>query len=303
MEIILYTIFERINMIYPENNNIFLNDINVKFVEINDYDKNDEINLLIDKNDEIELLKYIKPFKDMFGNKFENIDNRKKKMLLIYFALTEHKTFIDNIPKILFQNKKGDYELNGYIKEDKVTIFHISFVFNIFRNYILKKLRKNNETINIINLDNHLLKLLYQYFSVFIIHNELKSFMIIKNELFDNYTKIIQYHLQFLFPNFELGKEKNIKFYSKEISISDLFILRCRIFVSYLLKNVHKEKYCILCGYMSGLLNKILYTKNGKNPALEKPKKKLLLSYQDELKLEFDRIKQSFETDITVSFY
>jgi len=221
---------------------------------------------LMNKTDEKFLIPFIKPFKLIFKNAFNNIDPMKRKVLLIYYSLSEKKddltSFLGMVPSILFQDNDGHITTTGFIQEEKVTIFHMGYMYNIFNNYILKLLFKNKQ--NVINIDfkDVLIKLLYQYFSCYIVHNDLTEIMIVRNNIYEHYIELIQCHLQFLYPKFEFDINCD---YTKLNTIKEQynrFMLKYRIMSSLLLKELDENKYYIIAGFMSKLLNSYYYCPN-----------------------------------------
>jgi len=87
------------------------------------------------KTNEDFLTPFIKPFNLMFSA-FNNIDPMKRKVLLIYYSLSEKKddltSFLGMVPGILFQNNDGHITNTGFIQEEKMTIFHIEYMYNLF---------------------------------------------------------------------------------------------------------------------------------------------------------------------------
>jgi hypothetical protein len=134
-----------------------------------------------------------------------------------------------------------------------------------------------------------LLKLLYEYFSVYIVHNKLNKLIIVKNNIYSHYIKIIQYHIRFLFPNFILGGELPNERIDSVVSFEDRFILKCRIIVSCLLKDLEPTKYYIATGYMSSFLNLGLYVKDLDkiNVFLDDPNSFYVLNFESQIKKEF----------------
>ena len=221
---------------------------------------------LMNKTDEKFLIPFIKPFKLIFKNAFNNIDPMKRKVLLIYYSLSEKKddltSFLGMVPSILFQDNDGHITTTGFIQEEKVTIFHMGYMYNLFNNYILKLLFKNKQ--NVINIDfkDVLIKLLYQYFSCYIVHNDLTEIMIVRNNIYEHYIELIQCHLQFLYPKFEFDINCD---YTKLNTIKEQynrFMLKYRIMSSLLLKGLDENKYYIIAGFMSKLLNSYYYCPN-----------------------------------------
>ena len=233
-----------------DSNINLINDIRVK---------SKELLSLSNKEDDLVLIKSIKPFKAIFGDVFSDISPSKKKLLLIYFTISDPDDFLNIIPSILFQNDDNELTDTGIIKEEKVTIFHMCNLFAMFRAFVHDRLSYINADFDKVKVDDQLLKLLYQYFSVFIVHNKLNKLMIVKNNIYSHYIKIIQYHIRFLFPNFVLGGELPNERIDTVVSFEDRFILKCRIIVSYLLKDLEPTKYYIATGYMSSFLNLGLY--------------------------------------------
>ena len=224
--------------------------------------KNKELLSLNDRNDDLILIKNITPFKDYFGNVFSDISPNKKKLLLIYFSISSIEEFYDIIPSILFQNEKNEFVKSGFLKESKVTIFHMSYLFGMFKVFIYERLKILDNNYDEKNIDNNLIKLLYQYFSTFIIHNDINKIMIVKNEIFSHNLKILQYHIRFLFPKFILGEDPpNDRIDSVQL-FRDRFILKCRIITSNLLKDICKEQYFIINSFMSSFLFRCLYNKD-----------------------------------------
>jgi len=252
--------------------------------------KNKELLSLSNKEDDLVLIKSIKPFKAIFGDVFNDISPSKKKLLLIYFSISDIYDFFDIIPAILFQNDDNELTDTGLIKEEKVTIFHMSYLFSMFRAFVHDRLSYLNVEFDKVKVDNQLLKLLYEYFSVYIVHNKLNKIMIVKNNIYSHYIKIIQYHIRFLFPNFVLGGELPNERINTVVSFEDRFILKCRIIVSYLLKNLEPTKYYIATGYMSSFLNLGLYVKDLDkiNVFLDDPESFYVLNFESQIQKEFD---------------
>ena len=224
--------------------------------------KNKELLSLNDRNDDLILIKSIAPFKDYFGNVFNDISPNKKKLLLIYFTISSIEEFYDIIPSILFQNEKNEFVKSGFLKESKVTIFHMSYLFGMFRVFIYERLKILDNNYEQKYIDENLIKLLYQYFSTFIIHNDINKIMIVKNEIFSHNLKILQYHIRFLFPKFILGEDPPNDRINTVQLFRDRFILKCRIITSNLLKDICKEQYYIINSFMSSFLFRCLYNKD-----------------------------------------
>ena len=129
-------------------------------------------------------------------------------------------------------------------------------------NFILKLLFKNKKNISEINFKDVLIKLLYQYFSCYIIHNDLTSIMIVKNNIYEHYIELIQCHLQFLFPNFELGVDCDYSRLNTVNESHNRYMLKYRIMNSSLLKSLDENQYYIMAGFMSRLLNSYFYCPN-----------------------------------------
>jgi len=217
---------------------------------------------LMNKTNEIFLLPFIKPFNLTFSA-FKEIEPMKRKVLLIYYSLSEKKddltTFLGIIPSILFQYNDDHITNTGFIQEEKVTIFHMEYMYNLFNIYLLKLLHKNKKNIMEFNFKDVLIKLLYQYFSCYIIHNELTAIMIVKNSIYEHYIELIQCHLQFLFPDFKLGIDCDYTRLKTVKESYNRYMLKYRIMNSSLLKTLDENQYYIMAGFMSKLLNSYFY--------------------------------------------
>ena len=163
-------------------------------------------------------------------------------------------------------------------------------LFSTFRAFVHDRLSYLNVEFDRVKIDDQLLKLLYQYFSAYIVHNKLNKLMIVKNNIYSHYIKIIQYHIRFLFPNFVLGGELPNKRIDTVLSFEDRFILKCRIIVSCLLKDLEPTKYYIATGYMSSFLNLGLYVKDldKTNPFLDDPASSYVLNFESQIQKEFE---------------
>jgi len=249
---------------------------------------------LKDNMDEKFLIPFIKPFKLIFGNIFNDLHPIKRKMILIMYSLSDKNdltSFLGMIPTLLFQDNMGIITNSVYFKEDKVTIFHMEYMYNIFEDYVLKLLFKYNKNILEINLGfkDSLIKLLYQYFSCYIVHSELTAIILVKNSIYDHCLELIRCHLQFLYPTFELGVDCN---YDRLKSINESYnryMLKYRIMVSSLLKKLDEDSYYIMAGFMSKLLNSYFYCPNtGKIVNyINDEDVKLHLYFEDFVKKEF----------------
>ena len=132
----------------------------------------------------------------------------------------------------------------------------------MFRVFIYERLIILDNNYDQKSIDEYLIKLLYQYFSTFMIHNDINKIMIVKNEIYSHNLKILEYHIRFLFPKFILGEDPpNDRINSVQL-FRDRFILKCRIITSNLLKDVSKEYYFIINSFMSSFLFRCLYNKD-----------------------------------------
>ena len=222
---------------------------------------------LKDNMDEKFLIPFIKPFKLIFGNIFNDLDPIKRKMILIMYSLSDKSdltSFLGMVPTLLFQDNMGIITNGGYFKEDKVTIFHMEYMYNIFEDYVLKLLFKYNKNILEINLGfkDSLIKLLYQYFSCYIVHTDLTAIILVKNTIYDHCIELIQCHLQFLYPIFELGNDCNYDRLKTVKDSSNRYMLKYRILTSSLLRTLDEDNYYIMAGFMSKLLNSYFYFPN-----------------------------------------
>ena len=138
----------------------------------------------------------------------------------------------------------------------------MSYLFGIFRVFIYERLSVIDNNYDAKNVDQNLIKLLYQYFSTFIIHNDINKIMIVKNDIFSHNLKILQYHIKFLFPKFILGEEPPNDRINTVQLFRDRFILKCRIITSNLLKDISREQYYIVNSFMSSFLFMSLYSKD-----------------------------------------
>ena len=254
--------------------------------------------------DKLVLLPFIKEFKNIFGNTFKELCPIKKKLLIDYFALTNIRQLLIMIPTILFQNNNDIVKQEGFVREEKVTIFHMSYAFDMFKHYILTILFKINDEKEIYNKEYNfekvLIKILYQYFSPFIIHGELKTILLIKNNMYDNYIYIIQCHLQYLFPNFKLGEKPNYERLNTISLKSNQFILKFRLLVSHLLESLSDDMYYIASGYMSGFLKRFLYMDQigCVYPQLEKNTPVMHSTFEKNVRDEFNEIINSLHSKL-----
>jgi hypothetical protein len=294
-EIIVHDILNTFRVHVP---NILINEKNI-YKSVDENMKEMAIKLKNQSNEKF-LIPFIKPFKLMFRNIFNDIDPVKKKVLLIYYSLSDKDNlinFLGMIPSLLLEDENGIMSNNGYVREEKVTIFHMDYMYNIFSNYILKLLFKKYKTIPNNDYKDMLIKLLYQYFSCFIVHTELTALMIVKNTTYDNLIELIQYHLQFLFPSFRLGFDTD---YSRLNTISNTqnrYMLKYRILTSSLLKTLNINKYYTMAGFMSKLLSNYFYSHETGNIINYINDKDVRLNYffEDYLKKEFFKASKSLD--------
>ena len=249
---------------------------------------------LKDNMDDKFLLPFIKPFKLIFGNIFNDLDPIKRKMILIMYSLSDKSdltSFLGMVPTLLFQDNMGIITNGGYFKEDKVTIFHMEYMYNIFEDYVLKLLFKYNKNILEINLGfkDSLIKLLYQYFSCYIVHTDLTAIILVKNTIYDHCIELIQCHLQFLYPTFELGIDCNYDRIKTVKESYNRYMLKYRILTSSLLRTLDEDNYYIMAGFMSKLLNSYFYCPHtGKIVNyINDENVKLHLYFEDYVKKEF----------------
>jgi hypothetical protein len=249
---------------------------------------------LKDNMDEKFLLPFIKPFKLIFGNIFNDLDPIKRKMILIMYSLSDKSdltSFLGMVPTLLFQDNMGIIKNGCYFKEDKVTIFHMEYMYNIFEDYVLKLLFKYKKNVLEINLGfkDSLIKLLYQYFSCYIVHTDLTAIILVKNTIYDHCIELIQYHLQFLYPTFELGIDFNYDRLKTVKESYNRYMLKYRILTSSLLRTLDDDNYYIMAGFMSKLLNSYFYCPNtGKIVNyINDEDVKLHLNFEDYVKKEF----------------
>ena len=227
-------------------------------------------NIVSTKEDGVILIPYIKKFQDIFGDVFKNIDPDKKKVLLLYLSFSVNSgynnlnEYFKVVPSILFRTKDG-IASNGYLEEEKVTIFHMTWLLNVFDKYIIEKLYKNSKEKNTPELLIFLNKLLFQYFATYIVHNEINAILVVPKNIYNHYLRIIGFHLKYLFPHFHYKSALNlqkINLIETEKPFVDKFILKSRLMVSKLLETLPDDKYYVATGYMSKFLNTYFYDKN-----------------------------------------
>ena len=257
--------------------------------------------IIFNKNDDKILIPYIKEFNKIFGDVFNHLNPSKKKILLLYYSFSVKNYNNDNlneyfkiIPSILFRNKDGIVSENGYCEEEKIVIFHMSWLLNTLDKYIIYHLFQGDKIKNTIELINFLNRLLFQYFSPYIVHNNINAILIVPKYIFSNYVHIITLHIHYLFPDFNLKKniDENILNYIKtENSKIDKFILKSRIMVSNLLVTLDESKYYIATGYISKFVNDYFYNKN--NDSLNKyilEEKNLEIYFEKQLHIQFEKV-------------
>jgi hypothetical protein len=227
-------------------------------------------NIISTKNDGVILLPYIKKFREVFGDVFKHLDSDKKKVLLLYFSFSLNSglhnltEYFKLVPSILFRTKDG-IASNGYLEEEKVIIFHMTWLLNTFNKYIIEKLYKNSTEKNTPQLIKFLNRLLFQYFATYIVHNEINAILVVPKNIFNHYVRIIVFHLKYLFPNFHYKAALNlqkINMIETEKPFIDKFIVKSRLMVSKLLETLPDEKYYVATGYMSKFLDTYFYNKN-----------------------------------------
>ena len=227
-------------------------------------------NIVSTKEDGVILIPYIKKFQDIFGDVFKNIDPDKKKVLLLYLSFSVNSgynnlnEYFKVVPSILFRTKVG-IASNGYLEEEKVTIFHMTWLLNVFDKYIIEKLYKNSKEKNTPELLIFLNKLLFQYFATYIVHNEINAILVVPKNIYNHYLRVIGFHLKYLFPHFHYKSALNlqkINLIETEKPFVDKFILKSRLMVSKLLETLPDDKYYVATGYMSKFLNTYFYDKN-----------------------------------------
>ena len=227
-------------------------------------------NIITTKNDCVILIPYIKKFQAIFGDVFKYINPDKKKVLLLYFSFSINSgynnlnEYFQIVPSILFRTKDG-IASHGYLEEEKVIIFHMTWLLNTFNKYIIEKLYKNSKEKNTPQLIMFLNKLLFQYFATYIVHNEINAILIVPKNIFNHYLQIIGFHLKYLFPNFHYKAALNlqkINMIEIEKSFVYKFILKSRLMVSKLLETLPDDTYYVATGYMSKFLDTYFYDKN-----------------------------------------
>ena len=227
-------------------------------------------NIVSTKEDGVILIPYIKQFQAIFGDVFKNIDPDKKKVLLLYLSFSVNcgynnlNEYFKVVPSILFRTKDG-IASNGYLEEEKVTIFHMTWLLNVFDKYIIEKLYKNSKEKNTPELLIFLNKLLFQYFATYIVHNEINAILVVPKNIYNHYLRVIGFHLKYLFPHFHYKSALNlqkINLIETEKPFVDKFILKSRLMVSKLLETLPDDKYYVATGYMSKFLNTYFYDKN-----------------------------------------
>jgi hypothetical protein len=226
-----------------EDNN--LNDIKLKegdTIWVNNDDEADNlINRLKHKCNQRILLKHIGPFRKMFGDKLNYISQSKRKLILIYFTIYNQELikFHCIFPKLLFQNNYGHVNNLLIKKENDITIFHVEYLYSLLKNYIYchldidNKLYKNNKQVF-----TFVGKIIFQYISIFNTCDEHYEISIMKNNNFDHYVKILKFHIEFHYPNFDdtvvIDIDK-IDFIKSDI---DKYILSVRLIASQILSTV-----------------------------------------------------------------
>jgi hypothetical protein len=151
------------------------------------------------------------------------------------------------------------------LEEEKVIIFHMTWLLNTFNKYIIEKLYKNSTEKNTPHLIKFLNRLLFQYFATYIVHNEINAIFVVPKNIFNRYVRIIVFHLKYLFPTFHYKAALNlqkINMNETEKPFIDKFIVKSRLMVSKLLETLPDEKYYVATGYMSKFLDTYFYNKN-----------------------------------------